>query len=337
MTSIPSFALADRTGMLPVVDLFNGDADGICSLHQLRMAEPRAGRLVSGVKRDIDLFGQLGDTDPPSDITVLDVSFDRNEAGVRRALQAGGRVRYFDHHSARSLFHHPRLESHIDPSAVVCTSLLVDRTLAGRFHEWAIVGAFGDNLLEVARSLCAQRGLTLNQTASLEQLGQLLNYNAYGEAVEDLHFSPIDLYRVVHNFESPFGFIADADEYRHLAAGRADDQHHLEALAPYWRSIDGDVYLLPGTAWARRLSGTLANRLSCEEPHRSFAVLTPRSDGHFLVSVRCPAQRKSAQALCCLYPGGGGRHAAAGIDRLPVIELEQFIADFSNHITGKPS
>lgn len=337
MTSIPPFASTDRTGTLPAVDVFNGDADGICSLHQLRMAEPRAGRLVSGVKRDIDLLGQLADAGPPSDITVLDVSFDRNEAGVRRALEAGGRVLYFDHHSARSLFRHPRLETHIDPSAAVCTALLVDRHLAGRFRAWAIVGAFGDNLLEPARSLSTEHGFSVPQAESLEQLGQLLNYNAYGEAVEDLHVPPIDLYRAVHDFESPFGFIADAGEYRRLAAGRADDQHHLEALTPYWRSPHGDVYLLPGTAWARRLSGTLANRLACEEPHRSFAVLTRRSDGHFLISVRAPASCKSAEALCRRYPGGGGRHAAAGIDRLPASELEQFIADFSNHITGTPS
>jgi len=337
MTSSQPFELRAQAADLPAVDLFNGDADGICSLHQLRMAEPRAGRLISGVKRDIDLFRHLLDTDSPSNITVLDVSFDRNEAGVRRALQAGGHVHYFDHHSARSLFHHPRLECHIDPSAAVCTSLLVDRKLTGRFHEWAIVGAFGDNLSEVAHSLCTQHGLSLDQAASLEQLGQLLNYNAYGEAVEDLHFSPIDLYRAVHDFESPFGFIAGADEYRQLAAGWADDQHHLETLAPYWRSTHGDVYVLPDAPWARRLSGTLANRVSREEPHRSFAVLTHRSDGHLLVSVRTAAQSRPAQELCHLYPGGGGRHAAAGIDRLPKTELDRFIADFSNHIKWNAS
>ena len=30
-------------------DIFNGDADGICALHQLRLAEARAARLVYGV------------------------------------------------------------------------------------------------------------------------------------------------------------------------------------------------------------------------------------------------------------------------------------------------
>lgn len=327
MTSMPSAA----------ADLFNGDADGICSLHQLRMAEPRDAQLLSGVKRDIDLFRHCAGTDAPGDVTALDISFDRNEAGVRRVLQAGGRVRYFDHHAARSLFHHPRLECHIDPCPTTCTSLLVDRALGGRFQAWAIVGAFGDNLFEVARTLCSQRGLAAEQTTALEQLGQLLNYNAYGEAVEDLHVAPVDLYRAVHGFESPFGFIADAVEYRRLAAGQADDERQLQDLAPHWSRVEGEVYLLPPASWARRLSGTLANRLARREPHRSFAVLTARPDGSFLVSVRVPAQCRSAETLCRLYPGGGGRHAAAGIDCLPAIELDQFIADFSNHVTGRPS
>ena len=34
-------------------DVFNGDADGICALVQLRQAEPRDTTLVTGVKRNI--------------------------------------------------------------------------------------------------------------------------------------------------------------------------------------------------------------------------------------------------------------------------------------------
>ena len=34
-------------------DLFNGDADGLCALHQLRMLQPRDTVLLSGTKRDI--------------------------------------------------------------------------------------------------------------------------------------------------------------------------------------------------------------------------------------------------------------------------------------------
>jgi hypothetical protein len=35
------------------IDVFNGDADGLCALHQLRLAEPVQSELVTGVKRDI--------------------------------------------------------------------------------------------------------------------------------------------------------------------------------------------------------------------------------------------------------------------------------------------
>ena len=40
-------------------DIFNGDADGICALLQLRLAEPRQSTLITGVKRDIDLLKQV--------------------------------------------------------------------------------------------------------------------------------------------------------------------------------------------------------------------------------------------------------------------------------------
>lgn len=41
-------------------DVFNGDADGICALHQLRLARPRPeAQLVTGVKRDIRLLRHL--------------------------------------------------------------------------------------------------------------------------------------------------------------------------------------------------------------------------------------------------------------------------------------
>jgi hypothetical protein len=40
-------------------DVFNGDADGICALHQLRLANPRDAVLLTGVKRDIALLQRV--------------------------------------------------------------------------------------------------------------------------------------------------------------------------------------------------------------------------------------------------------------------------------------
>ncbi len=40
------------------IDVFNGDADGICALTQLRNAEPLESTLITGVKRDIALVAK---------------------------------------------------------------------------------------------------------------------------------------------------------------------------------------------------------------------------------------------------------------------------------------
>lgn len=320
---------------LPTHDVFNGDADGLCSLHQLRMAQPRDSRLVTGVKRDIELLRNLP-LDQALDVTVLDICFDRNADHVRELLDSGGRVQYFDHHAASSLFDHPRLHAHIDRAADVCTALLVDRHLEGRYRDWAIVGAFGDNLLEVAGRLARQQGHSERQTAQLEHLGMLLNYNAYGESVDDLHLHPLQLYASLHRFEDPLDFIAQSDEYALLQAGYNEDQRRLASIQPTRQDSDGEIFVLSGETWARRLSGSLANQRVAAGNGRSVSVLTPRSDGGYLVSVRVAAKcGAGADELCRRYPGGNGRRAAAGIDRLPETALEGFVADFFRHVASE--
>ena len=59
------------------IDVFNGDADGICALIQLRKTSPQQAQLVTGVKRDINLLKYVEAT-PEHHISVLDISFDKN-------------------------------------------------------------------------------------------------------------------------------------------------------------------------------------------------------------------------------------------------------------------
>ena len=66
-------------------DFFNGDADGICALTQLRNAEPRDSVLVTGVKRDINLLKQV-EAQAGDVITVLDVSMDKNSEALGAVL-----------------------------------------------------------------------------------------------------------------------------------------------------------------------------------------------------------------------------------------------------------
>jgi len=40
-------------------DVFNGDADGVCSLVWLRLSNPKNSKLITGVKRDTSLYLNL--------------------------------------------------------------------------------------------------------------------------------------------------------------------------------------------------------------------------------------------------------------------------------------
>ncbi len=312
-------------------DVFNGDADGICALHQLRLASPRKAQLVTGVKRDVALLQRLPEADG-LDVTVLDVSLDCNVAPLRRILDGGGHVVYFDHHSARQAFAHPDLEWHWDDAPEVCSSILVDRHLGGRFRPWAAVAAFGDNLAEAGRALAAAAGIGPADTAQLEQLGLALNYNAYGEQVEDLHIAPERLYLALHEYTDPLDFIEASPHYRALGAGYRADLAQMDGLRPHWQSACGALYVLPPQPWARRISGVFANSLVAAQPARSFAVASVNADGSYLVSVRSGAPAAlAACGLCERFASGGGRRAAAGINRLPAQQLEHFIQCFADY------
>ncbi|MCB1829773.1 MAG: acetyltransferase, partial [Gammaproteobacteria bacterium] len=90
------------------IDVFNGDADGICALQQLRLAQPCQSTLVTGVKRDISLLQQV-EGGAGDHITVLDISLDKNREALVRLLAQGARLSYYDHHYAGEIPIHSRL------------------------------------------------------------------------------------------------------------------------------------------------------------------------------------------------------------------------------------
>lgn len=315
-------------------DVFNGDADGICALHQLRLAEPRDARLVTGIKRDIELLKQVqpGQGDR---ITVLDVSLDRNRDALSAVLDAGAQVLYVDHHFAGEVPDHPHLEAMIDTAADMCTSLLVNQRLQGRHLAWAVTAAFGDNLFQAARDAAPPLGLDDGRLKLLEELGTYINYNGYGNAIEDLFFHPAELYRRLSPYENPFDFIDQDEAFQVLKDGYGADMEHAQALHPRDAQDHSALYVLPDAAWARRVSGVLANQLARNHPDRAHAIVSPRPDGDYLVSVRAPLSNKQGAAeLCRRFPSGGGREAAAGINQLPGAELDRFAAAFRETYAG---
>jgi len=311
-----------------VIDVFNGDADGICALHQLRLAEPCASELVTGVKRDISLLKRVhakaGDR-----LTVLDISLDKNRDDLNRLLDDGVVIHYFDHHFAGDIPVSKHLHAHIDTSADTCTSLLVNDYLDGAFLLWAVTAAFGDNLFDAARTAALPLKLSEQQLHLLEKLGTLINYNGYGVTLDDLHFSPQALYGEISAYEDPFDFIEHATAFKRLAEGYAADIEQARCLPSEIEEDAIKVIFLPDTAWARRVSGVYGNELARSAPARAHALITVLSDGDYRISVRAPLNNKTdADVLCMQFPSGGGRKAAAGINALPAAMLEHFITAF---------
>lgn len=308
-------------------DIFNGDADGICALHQLRLEEPRPAVLVTGAKREIALV-ERADAGSGDEMTVLDVSFEVNAPALARALARGARCRYFDHHHAGDIPQHPNLKTYIDTAPDICTSLIVDRYLSGRQRVWAVVAAFGDNLAEAARRAALSLKLPPPEIEQLRELGVCINYNAYGESVDDLHYHPADLFEALSRYRQPREFIEGEPIFEVLKNGYQDDLWRARAIRPEIATTRAVLYILPDAAWSRRVNGVFGNRLAEEHPARAHAVLVTRGDG-YLVGVRAPlARARGADELCMKFATGGGRKGAAGINCLPRADLPRFIDAF---------
>ncbi len=306
-------------------DVFNGDADGIISLVQLRRADPREAQLVTGRKRDIVLLGRVK-ASKGDNVTVLDISMRSNADDLRRILKAGAKVFYADHHNAGEIPDHPNLQAVIDTSPEICTAMLIDMCLEGDYRAWAVTAAFGDNFPKFARKKAAGLRLPLDK---LERLGMLVNYNGYGGTVADLHYHPADLFRHLASYDTPMEFLADKqDVFDTLDAGYEDDLIMAKNSKVINRSDAGLVIGLEDNAASRRISGVFGNQLAQDNPKRAHAILTAQKGG-YLVSIRAPLSKRSgADTLALKFETGGGRAAAAGINHLPTGELDRFIEAF---------
>lgn len=314
------------------IDIFNGDADGICALTQLRLAQPRDSKLITGVKRDISLVAKAG-IQAGDDVTILDIAVEKNLEGLEAALDIGANCLYFDHHNPGEIPESPNLEAHINTAADVCTAILVNGYLESKYLAWAVTGAFGDNLKQSATALAKPLNLSGKQLSSLENLGIYINYNGYGSDLEDLLFHPRDLYCKVSQFSSPFDFIAeDVDSFTRLSEGYNSDMASASNLTPEAALPHAAVYVLPNLPWARRVSGVFSNDLANQNPDRAHAVFTEKSNGNYLISVRAPLNNKTgADEIVKQFPTGGGRKAAAGVNDLPAEQFDEFVRVFSEY------
>ena len=319
--------------------VFNGDADGLCALQQLRLQDSKKDlsarpQLITGVKRDIQLLEKIVDSRNAS-ITVLDLSLDQNRVALQQLLNQQNHIVYIDHHYAGEIPASSLLQTYIDPSPDTCTALLVDKLLKGQHAAWALTGAFGDNLLNQAGVRARARGLSYSACEQLQRLGTLLNYNSYGETTADLHVHPAALTLDMVPYADPLQYMEHSSLIPQIQNGYQEDLQNMQSCQPYESYLGSRVFLLPDAPWARRISGIFANLCAGEQPGSAHAILQERCDGSLRISVRAPQEKPvGADSLCRQFAGGGGRAAAAGINRLPAEELDQFLTLFRTHFSA---
>jgi len=312
-------------------DVFNGDADGIIALLQLRLSkhavQPTATTLVTGVKRDISLLKQV-DANVATSATVLDISLEKNVEALERLLTNNVEVFYVDHHRTGDIPQSDKLTTLLDTDANTCTSLLVNEHLNGEFSLWAIAAAFGDNMKKSATTLANQLGLSTEQQSLLAELGIYINYNGYGATVDDLHFHPAELYQLLLQYPDPFALINQPDSvFSQLKAAYLSDMDNAQSAAVLHDEVSLKAVQLADEPWARRVSGVFGNDLANSAPDKAHVVLTLNIDKSYTISLRAPLNNKQgAGELCAQFPTGGGRAAAAGINALPAEMLGDFLS-----------
>ena len=196
--------------------------------------------------------------------------------------------------------------------------------LEGKYRDWAITAAFGDNLTDTAKTLAQKTNLNSSQVGKLQELGELLNYNGYGRKVEDLWFSPEELFRKMQEHQSPLDFYGQAPEFLALREGYAEDLRRAEETPTIFENSNLQIYQLPDAAWSHRIVGTFSNLLARNQPEQAQVVMVEKSEKTQLVSVRSPKKHPYGADEICLQFEGGGRPAAAGINDLPLAKFEDF-------------
>ncbi len=307
-------------------DIFNGDADGIFALHQMRLETPKpSALLITGVKRDITLLSRITDQKNCS-ISVFDISLDSNRRFLDSLLAGNNSIEYFDHHFAGDIPDSPLLHHAINVSPETCTSLIVNGTLSGKYSQWAVCGAFGDNLHQQAQQLANNSALTEKEIQQLRDIGELFNYNGYGATLSDLHFHPEELYKSVRNYEKPLDFLISSPIIEKLRENFNCDLEMALKQKKYPVKGRNTVFFFPNAPWSRRIQGVFSNLKAREETDIAHALIVENDDLSLRVSLRAPlTDKRDADTICKLFPTGGGRAAAAGINSLPASMLDDFL------------
>ena len=309
-------------------DVFNGDTDGIFAWHQLRLTHPRDAEIVTGVKRDVNLASKVN-AEEGDLVTIMDVSHAKNRKDVQRILDSGAIIEYFDHHDPKELIEHPNITYHINTEPNISTGLIVNSHVNGQNQLWSIATAFGDNHLDLAMSMAKSESLSDEQVLILKQIGLVVNYNSYGQTIEDLFYSPEEIAEAARACGSDiFKFLEQGDIFSTLLENFNADMSSAVCQEPFSISENGVIYTLPNEAWTHRIMGSFSNHLVSTNKNLACAIAVLNSDGTYRISVRSSINNPHGAGNLCGNFGGGGREKAGGINNLPASDMNTFKEEF---------
>ncbi|MBT5399965.1 DHH family phosphoesterase [bacterium] len=259
----------------------------------------------------------------------------KNYQEVVDFLELGVEIFYADHHQSGDLLNHKNFRAHINESSNICTSLIINKYLSGKYQEWAIVGAYGDGMDKSARIIANKADLSKDDRAQLRLLGICINYNSYGENEMDLLYHPSLLYKLLKHNYNPFDFISnESGVYNKLLDSYYSDISKAKAISPEIESDNVSIIFLPDESWSRRVVGVYANLLMQSNKNRAHALMVINKDKSYLVGVRAPYNNKIGADILCSIFGGGGRRGAAGINNLPKQDKNNFIQEFKKQFSA---
>ena len=309
-------------------DVFNGDTDGIFAWHQLRLTHPRDAEIVTGVKRDVNLASKVNAKEGDL-VTIMDVSHAKNRKDVQRILDSGAIIEYFDHHDPKELIEHPNITYHINTEPNISTGLIVNSHVNGQNRLWSIATAFGDNHLDLAMNMAKSESLSDEQVLILKQIGLVVNYNSYGQTIEDLFYSPEEIAEAARACGSDiFKFLEQGDIFSTLLENFNADMSSAVCQEPFSISENGVIYTLPNEAWTHRIMGSFSNHLVSTNKNLACAIAVLNSDGTYRISVRSSINNPHGAGNLCGNFGGGGREKAGGINNLPASDMNTFKEEF---------
>jgi|TARA_B100001758_G_scaffold240412_1_gene245885 oligoribonuclease NrnB/cAMP/cGMP phosphodiesterase (DHH superfamily) len=309
-------------------DVFNGDTDGIFAWHQLRLTHPRDAEIVTGVKRDVNLASKVN-AEEGDLVTIMDVSHAKNRKDVQRILDSGAIIEYFDHHDPKELIEHPNITYHINTEPNISTGLIVNSHVNGQNRLWSIATAFGDNHLDLAMNMAKSESLSDEQVLILKQIGLVVNYNSYGQTIEDLFYSPEEIAEAARACGSDiFKFLEQGDIFSTLLENFNADMSSAVCQEPFSISENGVIYTLPNEAWTHRIMGSFSNHLVSTNKNLACAIAVLNSDGTYRISVRSSINNPHGAGNLCGNFGGGGREKAGGINNLPASDMNTFKEEF---------